>query len=86
VSGGEVRDLTWDAARALGRFAFQQTDTDRNGRLSLQEFQGALDAAAKVAVDMSDRNKDGQLTDEEAAAALGQITRRLGLPLAIADK
>jgi hypothetical protein len=71
--------VAWEGARALGRSAFEAADGDRNGRLTSQEFQAALQGPAKVAFTMADTNNDGQLTEEEAARAMGQLVQRLGV-------
>ncbi len=75
----EASAVAWEGARALGRSAFEAADGDRNGRLTLQEFQAALQGPAQVAFAMADTSNDGQLTEGEAAGAMGQLVKRLGL-------
>jgi hypothetical protein len=79
LSRAEANAVVWDGARALGRSAFEAADGDRNGRLTSQEFQAALQGPAKVAFAMADTNNDGQLTEEEAARAMGQLVKRIGI-------
>ncbi|AUX26910.1 uncharacterized protein SOCEGT47_074800 [Sorangium cellulosum] len=79
ISVAEARAAASEGARALGQAAFKAADTDRSGGLSLQEFQNALQGSAQVAFGLSDSNNDGQLSDDEAAVALGQLAGRLGI-------
>ncbi|WP_437728282.1 hypothetical protein [Sorangium sp. So ce861] len=79
LARAEASATAWEGARALGRSAFEAADGDRNGGLNLQEFQAALQGPAKVAFSMADTNNDGQLTEGEAARAMGQLVKRLGV-------
>ncbi|WP_438029898.1 hypothetical protein [Sorangium sp. So ce233] len=79
LSRAEASAVVWEGARGLGRSAFQAADGDRNGRLALEEFQAALQAPAKVAFSMADTDNDGQLTEDEAARAMGHLARRVGV-------
>ncbi|WP_438036493.1 hypothetical protein [Sorangium sp. So ce204] len=79
LSRAEASGVAWEGARALGRSAFEAADGDRNGRLTSQEFQAALQGPAKVAFAMADTNNDGQLAEDEAARAMGQLVQRLGV-------
>jgi len=80
ITLAEARSVAWQGARALGQAAFQAADTDRDKSLSVQEFQGALQASAKTAFAMADANNDGKLTEDEAASAMSRITGMLGVP------
>jgi hypothetical protein len=76
--------LFQEARRTTGKSAFatpaRPFDVDYGKRrLTLKEFQAALQEPAKVAFAMADTNNDGQLTEEEGARAMGQLVRRLGI-------
>lgn len=48
--------------------------------LSAAEFQDAVAGSAKTVFAMFDANKDGQLTEAEASAAMSAAGLRLGMP------
>ncbi|WP_437640515.1 hypothetical protein [Sorangium sp. So ce854] len=84
LARAEASAVVWEGARALGRSAFAAADGDRNGRLTVEEFQAALQGPAKVAFSLADVNNDGELTEGEAASAMGQLVKRLGVEPAAA--
>ena len=81
ITVAEARTAAWEGARSLGQAAFKAADGDRSGGLSLQEFQSALQASADAAFRMSDANGDGQLTEDEAATAMGLLGRLAGVQM-----
>ena len=79
------------SAHEMAMFVFHQTDADKNGKLSLQEIEGALEwvtkfAKQKLVADWKDQvaagfkatdtNKDGGLTPEE----IGRAVDKHGIP------
>jgi Ca2+-binding EF-hand superfamily protein len=58
------------AAAALGRAAFTRADADKDGKMTLDEFQASLDTPLKRAFQAADANDDGKLTDDEAASMM----------------
>lgn len=78
IAATEARSLAWEGASALGRSAFQTADADRDQRLSLQEFQAALQEPARITFNLADTSNDGQLTRQEAAAAMERLVSQLG--------
>lgn len=67
-------------AQALGRQIFAAADADHDQSLSRSEFAQAVSASAEPVFQMFDTNKDGRLTELEAAAAINAAGLRLGLP------
>lgn len=65
------------AAAALGRAAFTKADKDNDGKMTLAEFQTALDAPLKRAFGAADANGDGRLTDDEAASMMWWLSERV---------
>lgn len=49
-------------------------------RPSAGNLEGAVNQTAKFAFDAADANDNRQLTEEEAAVAMGSVVRRLGIP------
>lgn len=80
ITLAEARAASWQGARTLGAHMFRSADQNGDGRLELAEFQRAVDSTTKVAFEASDLNDNGSLTQQEAAAALGGVVRRLGIP------
>lgn len=80
ITPAEARAASWQGARALEQQAFRAGDTNNDGKLTLEEFQGAVNQTAKFAFDAADANDNRQLTEEEAAVAMGSVVRRLGIP------
>jgi hypothetical protein len=60
---------------------FGPATKNNDGKLDLAEFQSSVGTTAKLALDASDANDNGSLTEEEAAVALGDVVRRLGIPM-----
>lgn len=79
ITVAEARTSAWEGARSLGRAAFQAADSDRSGALSRQELQAALQASANTVFRLSDTNGDDQLSEDEAAAAMGRLGRLAGV-------
>jgi hypothetical protein len=77
ITAAEAREAAASGSRSLGRAAFQAADTDRNGRLSFQEFQAALQGPARVAFDLANTSKTGQLSESEAANAVSKLMSRV---------
>jgi hypothetical protein len=80
ITPAEARAASWQGARALGAHMFRSADQNGDGRLDMAEFQRAVDSTTRVAFEASDLNDNGTLTQQEAAAALGGVVRRLGIP------
>jgi hypothetical protein len=81
ITLAEARDAGWEGARAIGRAAFETADRDDNSRLTLVEFQGAVDSPVRVAFALADTDGNGALTLDESSAALNHLVKRLGVPL-----
>ncbi|MFS8067007.1 MAG: EF-hand domain-containing protein [Byssovorax sp.] len=77
ITAAEAREAAASGSRMLGHAAFQAADTDKNGRLSFQEFQGALQGPARVAFDLANTSKTGELSEAEAANAANALMGRL---------
>jgi Ca2+-binding EF-hand superfamily protein len=85
IAASEARSLAWQGAGALGRSAFQAADGDSDQRLSLEEFQAALQEPARITFNLADTSNDGQLTQQEAAAAMQRLVSQLGTRTASAQ-
>jgi hypothetical protein len=81
ITLAETRAAGWEGARAIGRAAFDAADRDDNARLTLMEFQGAMEGPARDAFTLADADGNGALTLEESAAALNHLVKRLGVPI-----
>ncbi len=79
ITRDEARLAGLQVAGRLEQSAFQSADKNHDGKLTPDEFQQALNPAAKAVFDMADTNKDGYLSEAEAAAAAGQVAQRLGM-------
>lgn len=79
LTAAEARATADQGARMLGRAAFQASDTNDDDQLNLGEFQAALQGPSRMAFDMADADKNGQLSEAEAATALGRLAGRLGI-------
>lgn len=75
ITAAEARDAAASGSRVLGHAAFQSADTDHSGRLSFEEFQAALQGPARVAFDLADTSKNGQLSEPEAANAASNLMK-----------
>jgi len=56
-------------AQALAQLSFQQADTDNNGSLSRAEYDKAIVEPANVVFQIVDRDKNGEITQQEAQQA-----------------
>jgi hypothetical protein len=56
-------------AQALAQLSFQQADTDNNGSLSRAEYDKAIVEPANVVFQIIDRDKNGEITQQEAQQA-----------------
>lgn len=65
------------AAAKLGRAAFSKADADDDGKMTLKEFQAALDGPLQRAFEAADANDDGQLSDDEAASMMWWLSERV---------
>lgn len=81
ITMAEARNAAWQGTRLLGNEAFQAADTDHDGKLTPAELQDALRPAADAAFKMADTNDDGKLSEDEAAVAMHQIGRLVGVRL-----
>jgi hypothetical protein len=81
ITLAETREAAWEGARAIGRAAFDAADRDDNSRLTLVEFEGAIESPARVAFTLADADKNGALTLEESTIALNHLVKRLGVPM-----
>lgn len=80
ITPAEARAAAWQGARALGQQVFRSADADKDGLVAFQEFQQAVNEAAKVAFAAADANGNQQLSQEEAAVATSSMASRLGIP------
>lgn len=81
ITLAEAREAAGQGTRVLGNEAFQAADTDHDGKLTPTELENALRPAADAAFKMADTNDDGKLSEEEAAVAMHQIGRLVGVRL-----
>ncbi len=79
ITLAEIQAAGWRAARSIGDTAFKAADVNNDNQLSAEEFQQALAGPAKAGFDVADRDKNGQLSHEEAASAVTYLTKRLGI-------
>jgi Ca2+-binding EF-hand superfamily protein len=77
LSPVELNQAVREAARTAAQIAFQSADTDRNGAISLEEFDKALTGPAHAAFRVIDANNDGQLTPDELQRAQQVIANHL---------
>jgi Ca2+-binding EF-hand superfamily protein len=83
LSPAELNRAVGDVARTAAQIAFQTADTDRNGAISIEEFDKALTGPAHAAFRVLDVNNDGQLSLEElqrAQQVIADQIRRLNMP------
>jgi hypothetical protein len=80
ITRAEVMDASVRGARALGSRAFAAADANHDQHLDASEFEGVIDGSVKTIFTMADANKDGRLSEAEAASAVDNVSRRLGLP------
>jgi Ca2+-binding EF-hand superfamily protein len=80
ITQAEASQASLRGARELGSRAFAATDTNHDKYLEQSEFQRAIDDAAKSVFSLADADRDGRLTQNEAAAAAANVGRRLGIP------
>jgi Ca2+-binding EF-hand superfamily protein len=69
MSPVELNAAAIGIARAAAQTAFEQTDTDNNGKVSEQEFDRALQEPLHLAFRTIDTDNDGQISKEEAKKA-----------------
>jgi hypothetical protein len=69
------------STNAPGRFfmSFHDMDANKDGKVTLDEYQAAMAASAKRRFEAMDTNKDGSVTEQEMNAARGGH-RRPGAP------
>ncbi len=58
--------------------AFQKMDANKDGKVTLEEYQAAMAATAKLRFEAIDTNKDGVLTEAELDAGRAGMFRRPG--------
>jgi hypothetical protein len=83
ITLAETREAGFRGARAIGRAAFDAADRDDNSRLSLVEFQAAVESPLHAAFKRADADGSASLTLDESTAALNHLVKRLGVPLHI---
>lgn len=77
----ETREAGLEGARAIGRAAFDAADRDDDSRLTLAEFEGAVDSPVRVAFSLADADGNGALTLDESTVAVNHLVKRLGVPV-----
>ena len=80
ISRQEALAAANEGAEAVGEKAFAAADTNHDHFLSEAEFQAAAAGSLKAVFEMFDTNKDGKLTESEAAAAINAAGLRMGIP------
>lgn len=80
ISADEARATSWEAARVVGKQIFSSADSNNDGALETKEFEGAVASSAQVVFSLADADKNGRLSEQEAAVAMDSIVRRLGIP------
>jgi hypothetical protein len=81
ITLAETREASWNGARAIGRAAFDAADRDDDTRLTMVEFQSAVESPIRSAFALADGDGNGALTLEESTAALNHLVKRLGVPV-----
>ncbi|HEX6277955.1 MAG TPA: hypothetical protein VFZ53_33155 [Polyangiaceae bacterium] len=81
ITLAETREAGFRGARAIGRAAFDAADRDDNARLSLVEFQAAVESPIHAAFKLADADGSTSLTLDESSVALNHLVKRLGVPL-----
>lgn len=85
IDQSEVRAAGQEGARALGRSAFAAADRNNDGALTKQELGWLVEQPVTRAFELSDADRNGRLSMDEASAALQQLSRWVGLPAAEAS-
>lgn len=81
ITLAEARAATWAGARAVGQQVFRAVDANNDGRVALEEFQTLVSTSAQRAFDAADANGNRELSQDEAAVALGNVADRLGVSM-----
>ncbi|MEO6600435.1 MAG: hypothetical protein ABIQ16_11215 [Polyangiaceae bacterium] len=82
ISRDEAISAGTQGAAALGSEAFSAADSNHDHALSPAEFTNVLTSSANSIFQTFDTNKDGKLTEAEAAAAINAAGIRVGMPMA----
>jgi len=69
MNPSEINAAVAGGAQALAQLSFQQADTDNNGSLSRAEYDKAIIEPANVVFQIVDRDKNGEITQQEAQQA-----------------
>jgi Ca2+-binding EF-hand superfamily protein len=69
LNPSEINAAVAGGAQALAQLSFQQADTDNNGSLSRAEYDKAIVEPANVVFQIIDRDKNGEITQQEAQQA-----------------
>jgi Ca2+-binding EF-hand superfamily protein len=77
ISRVEVDEGINLAFAAAGRFAFSRADGNSDKRLTKEEFTGALKTPLERAFDAADVNKNGSLSEAEAASMMAWVSERI---------
>jgi Ca2+-binding EF-hand superfamily protein len=80
LTQAEAQQAGWDMVHSLAKAAFSATDSNRDDKLTLEEFRAALEEPARFAFQAADLDKNGMLSETEAASAAKNRARRLWLP------
>lgn len=83
VSREESVKASWEGVRAIGHSVFAAADGNRDGFLTVGEFQGAIDRSVQVVFKIADANKDDKLSQDEAALAMSKVVHSLAMPEAV---
>jgi hypothetical protein len=77
IEPAELNQAMVEIGHSAVQAAFNAADTDRNGAVSLAEFDKALTAPAHVAFRIFDANNDGQISADELQSGIQILIREV---------
>ncbi len=80
IDGAELAAVSLKVAKDFSHRTFAAADTDGDKSLTVEEFQNALAASTRPVFQMADLDRNGRLSETEAAAAISAVAQQLGIP------